>query len=77
LDIGIGDDTDQIESSFFKSKLSEKLIRVSVSDAAQHMVGSNQRQRLALIIEGGFDCQAGKPGANFHHIVGIQLALTQ
>jgi len=57
LDIGIGDDSDQIESSFFKRKLSENLIVVSVSDAAQHMEGSNQRQRLALIIEGGFDCQ--------------------
>jgi len=57
LDIGIGDHTDQIESSFFKRKLSENLIVVSVSDAAQHMEGSNQRQRLALIIEGGFDCQ--------------------
>jgi len=34
LDIGIGDDTDQIESSFFKSLLSEKLICISVSDAA-------------------------------------------
>jgi hypothetical protein len=57
LGIGIGDAADQIESSFFKRKLSEKLICVSVSDTAQHMEGSNQRQRLVLIIEGGFDCQ--------------------